>query len=222
MKKHLTPALATQPCTGAKPSLQVEAMTGRGHVIARTVAEVPILFCLRCGSFTARRAYGLAATCRGRPTAPGAQALARIRRGIQPWQNRGATGRDRTHMYTEAWSAADGGFHQQGPAPGRGKRRRPADDPDTTQTAVDDNANDAPTTSPPALTSGGGSGGADGGGPAEPSGEGRALEEGGDQEPRGKRPRVRRCTIVKDATGAEPTREQADIWIEEADRRIKC
>ncbi len=122
LKKQITPALATQPCGGVKQSVQVEAMTAKGHTIARTVAEVPILFCLKCGAFTARRAYGLAAACKGKPTAPGAQALARIRRGVQPWQSAGSRTRASTHMFTEAWSEAAGGYNIQGPAVRSAKR----------------------------------------------------------------------------------------------------
>ncbi len=123
LSRHITPLLAAQTCSGAKPSLQVEAMAARGHVMARTVAEVPILFCLKCGAFTARRAYGLAAACRGRPTAPGAKALARIRRGVQPWQSGGSRHRGTTHSFTEAWSTEANSYGMQGPTDRPAKRR---------------------------------------------------------------------------------------------------
>ncbi len=129
IKEHLTPALATQPCPGLKPSVQISAMAEKGHIMARTIAEVPILFCLRCGSFSARRAYGLAAACKGRPTAPGAQALARIKRGVQPWQAPGSRTRPPAHSLTEAWSADANRFRQQGPAQRRAGRRRVEEHP---------------------------------------------------------------------------------------------
>jgi hypothetical protein len=70
MAQQLDSDHVTQQCPGPKPSMQLEAMTARGHVLARTVASMPIVFCTRCGAFTARRAYGLAAPCRGTPTPP--------------------------------------------------------------------------------------------------------------------------------------------------------
>ncbi len=122
LEQQLNTHLVTQKCPGPKPSVQVDAMTAHGHTVARTVADVPIIFCTRCGAFTARRAYGLAAPCRGRPTGPGAQALARIRRGLQPWQ-RPAAPRARTHMATEAWAADQRSFIGHGPTGRRGRRR---------------------------------------------------------------------------------------------------
>ncbi len=123
LDQQLSPQLANQRCPGPKPSTQLESITAHGHVVARTVASLPIIFCLRCGAFTARRAYGLAAPCKGRPTGPGAQALARIRRGQQPWQ-RPATARARTHNLFEAWSRDRSDFVRQSSFAARGQRHR--------------------------------------------------------------------------------------------------
>ncbi len=79
--------LAMQQCEGDKASMHVDAIASRGHVLATTGAEMPLLFCIRCGAWAMRRAYGLAAPCRGTPSPSGAQALACIRRGRQPWIN---------------------------------------------------------------------------------------------------------------------------------------
>ncbi len=51
---------------------------------------MPIMFCYRCGSWTARRSRGLAKTCTGIPTAAGRQALGYINRGRHPWRPPGA------------------------------------------------------------------------------------------------------------------------------------
>ncbi len=123
LEPHLTRQLALQRCAGPKQSVQVEAMIGLGHVVARTATEIPIVFCLKCGAFTARRAYGLAAPCKGRPSPPGAQALARIRKGLQPWQRRSER-RGRTSTDTEAWTGAGGGFTPAGPTSGGRRRKR--------------------------------------------------------------------------------------------------
>ncbi len=131
LKLTLEPSLSRQMilqrCAGPRRSVQVEAMTDLGHVVARTASEIPIVFCLKCGAFTARRAYGLAAPCKGRPSPPGAQALARIKKGLQPWQ-RGAAKRERTHATTEAWLGSGVGFVHAGPTSGSRRRRRDAND----------------------------------------------------------------------------------------------
>ncbi len=129
LEPHLTRQLVLQKCTGPKLSVQVETMANLGHALARTADELPIVFCLRCGAFTTRRAYGLAAPCKGKPSPPGAQALARIRRGLQPWQY-GNARRQRSHVDTEAWSGIGGGFIRSGPRQGD-RRKRGAQPVDT-------------------------------------------------------------------------------------------
>ncbi len=57
--------------------------------MAMTSATIPLLFCIRCGSYSARRARGLGAECPRAPTLAGRQAIDRIQRGLQPWLSRG-------------------------------------------------------------------------------------------------------------------------------------
>ncbi len=123
LDRQLSSHLITQECPGPKPSMQLDAMTARGHTLARTTSTVPIVFCTKCGAFTARRAYGLAARCRGTPTPAGAQALARIRKGQQPWQRPYETHRKKAHTSTEAWSHDRREFISQGLTSRRGRRR---------------------------------------------------------------------------------------------------
>ncbi len=105
IKADISPAVAHRRCQGPKESLAAEAITNRGHKLARAEADLSLLFCWDCGSFSARRAYGLGATCRGTPTPAGAQALARIRRGEQPWQSKRDAGRPRPRLgMAAAWS----------------------------------------------------------------------------------------------------------------------
>ncbi len=88
VKQDIDPERLHQACGGPKQSLTALAIAARGHKLAQAEGAVPILFCMDCGSFSARRAYGLGSTCPKVPTSAGKQALARIRRGLQPWQAR--------------------------------------------------------------------------------------------------------------------------------------
>ncbi len=80
--------LHTERCTGAKATMDVRAIERRGHILAKSMGEVPVIVCVKCGSFAARRAYGLANPCPVKPTPAGRQALARIKMGRQPWCDR--------------------------------------------------------------------------------------------------------------------------------------
>ncbi len=116
-RPEITQAMACEPCDGPKASLAVDAITGRGHVLAATSPPAQVLFCIRCGAFSARRAYGLGARCAGAPKPSGKQALARIRRGLQPWETRTAGGRQRgTLGQALAWDADRRTFVATGPA----------------------------------------------------------------------------------------------------------
>ncbi len=139
LKPELTADLVHQKCAGCKPSLEIDAVRGHGHVVACTTGQVPIVFCVRCGSYSARRARGLRAQCRGRPSAPGAQALTRIRAGMQPWLDVPSDGsaprRARLGGHHLAWEEQTGAFVDAGPSVSRGPGRRrlratraPADD----------------------------------------------------------------------------------------------
>ncbi len=86
VKNEVDCRMAHSHCKGIKESMLVRGMVDKGHRVAYTEGDIPIVFCMRCGAFAWRRAYGLAKSCRGKPTPAGEQALARIRRGEQPWQ----------------------------------------------------------------------------------------------------------------------------------------
>ncbi len=88
VKPEIDAALAHRRCDGPKRSLEAASIVARGHVLAQAAGQVPILFCMTCGSFSSRRAYGLGGRCSGTPSKAGAQALSRIRRGLQPWRTR--------------------------------------------------------------------------------------------------------------------------------------
>ncbi len=110
-------------CPGPKATLEAEAIVAKGHHLAKSLGEVPVLFCIRCGSFAARRAYGLAATCPGRPSPAGKQALARIRLGRQPWLDRAAGEYRRANREAPmAWDSEAKSFMSVGPT--RARRRR--------------------------------------------------------------------------------------------------
>ncbi len=153
VQSELTPALACQRCEGPKASLAAEAIVGRGHILAKTQGPAQVLFCVRCGAYSARRAYGLGAPCAGAPRPAGRQALARIRRGLQPWETRVGDSRHRGLLGTAmAWDANRHTFVQCGPARPNGRRRRrpPADtDPrgpaDSSHPDADHAASSAPT-----------------------------------------------------------------------------
>ncbi len=118
LQTELSPALACQRCEGPKASLAAEAIVGRGHVLAKTQGPTQVLFCIQCGAFSARRAYGLGVQCPGVPKPSGRQALARIRRGLQPWESREAGGRTRGLLGSAlAWDEARRTFVACGPAP---------------------------------------------------------------------------------------------------------
>ncbi len=105
--------LAYERCEGARMSMDAGAMVSRGHALARTDGMFPVIFCVRCGAWSTRRAYGLSAACRGRPSPAGQQALARIARGEQPWQGREEEQerrRQRGLRCDTAWPSGAGGF----------------------------------------------------------------------------------------------------------------
>ncbi len=111
LKPEVTRALAVQKCRGAKDTLQPIAIAARGHTLARTSGSLPIMFCLRCGAFAARRARGLAQQCPGRPKRSGAQALEFLRRGMQPWTTDGRRRLTQTVAnQTTAWDPRDEAF----------------------------------------------------------------------------------------------------------------
>ncbi len=90
LRQQIDGTLAHQKCPGRRTSMNEQAMENRGHTLARTEGAIPIIFCVRCGAWSTRRAYSLSAKCRGAPTPAGRQALARIARGYQPWEDRNA------------------------------------------------------------------------------------------------------------------------------------
>jgi hypothetical protein len=125
LRHDITSAMAHQRCDGPKASLAAEAVADRGHLLARTEGLVQVLFCVRCGSFSTRRAYGLGAACPGAPKPSGLQALARIRKGQQPWETRVRGGRCRGSLgAVMAWDAERRQFISSGPSSAERRRRR--------------------------------------------------------------------------------------------------
>ncbi len=117
-------AQLAERCKGAKPSMCASVIAAKGHQLAITTGHTSVIFCLKCGSFATRRAYGLAANCAGRPTPAGKQALARIRAGQQPWENRGEIGARRLiSQRPMAWDQYRGAYVGLGPTVGRTRTR---------------------------------------------------------------------------------------------------
>ncbi len=115
VKSEIDAALAHRRCNGPKLSLSAAEVTARGHKLAYAEGHLPLLFCLDCGAFSARRAYGLGTACRGVPTGAGRQALARIKRGQQPWSTRHDRGAPRRGLgMVAAWSGARSAFIDAG------------------------------------------------------------------------------------------------------------
>ncbi len=111
MKPAIDAGLAHRRCPGPKLALEASAITARGHKLSQAEGDLSILFCVDCGAYSARRAYGLGGVCRGTPTRAGAQALARIRKGLQPWQSRHDAGQPRPRLGAmAAWSRGHGSF----------------------------------------------------------------------------------------------------------------
>ncbi len=78
-------------CRGGGADNKSALATEGGHTLGFAKGEgMPIMFCLRCASWTARRSRGLARTCAVAPTAAGKQALGYIARGLHPWRPPGA------------------------------------------------------------------------------------------------------------------------------------
>ncbi len=124
VKPEITPALACQRCEGPRASLAAEAIVGRGHILAKTQGPAQVLFCVQCGAYSARRAYGLGAQCAGVPRPAGRQALARIRRGLQPWETRDGANRHRGLLgMAMAWDASRRDYVECGPAQPSSRRR---------------------------------------------------------------------------------------------------
>ncbi len=134
MRPTINGELAHQRCPGSRASLDAAAITARGHTLAKTEAAIPVIFCVRCGTWSARRAYGLSAPCRGKPAPSGKQALARISKGLQPWEDRheeDGRRRGRGIRCSMMWSADAAAFvpppHHE-TARRRGKKRGDAGD----------------------------------------------------------------------------------------------
>ncbi len=61
LSADVTAAMAHQRCGGPKQSLAAEAVVAKGHTLACTDGLTQVLFCVKCGAFSKRRAYGLGA-----------------------------------------------------------------------------------------------------------------------------------------------------------------
>ncbi len=128
LKPSLGASQLRDKCKGCRPNLLAESIADKGHHLARTAGDtstaLSVLFCVKCGSYSTRRAYGLAATCPSVPTRAGRQALKRIRSGLQPWDlGRPAACRRILGQRPMAWDASRGRFVEIGPANGDCRRR---------------------------------------------------------------------------------------------------
>ncbi len=126
LSQEIDDELAFHKCPGMKRSMEAETITARGHALATTTDALPIIFCVKCGAFAARRARGLATECPGRPRRSGQQALKMIKKGLQPWVKEGprGTARGNTSGYA-AWDGRTRTFRSCDAAP-PSARRAPA------------------------------------------------------------------------------------------------
>ncbi len=108
VKPQIDAKTAHERCKGIGPNHLLPAIAEKGHDVVYTGGQLPIVFCARCGAFSWRRAYGLAAVCSRRPTGAGQQALARLRRGLVPWINA-----KEKHMPRRTIDVAGGGIWSQ-------------------------------------------------------------------------------------------------------------
>ncbi len=93
-------------CSGRGTDARAEEAADRGHSVA--IAEgggMPVVFCLKCGAWTARRQRGTARPCRGAPTPAGRQALYNIARGRHPWLPPGVRDAQRAALHSCAAAA---------------------------------------------------------------------------------------------------------------------
>ncbi len=129
VKPDITAALAHERCPGARASLEARAIVARGHTLAKTNGAVPVVFCVKCGAWSTRRAYGLAGRCRGGAAPAGKQALARIAKGLQPWEDRGGDDGRRTRRRggrcRSMWSADAAAYIDHAAGSGSGLARVP-------------------------------------------------------------------------------------------------
>ncbi len=73
-------------CTAIGTDEKAKEAQMQGHSVAIVESDgLPVIFCARCGAWTARRKRGTAKPCRGWPTGAGKQALFNINRGKHPW-----------------------------------------------------------------------------------------------------------------------------------------
>ncbi len=77
-------------CGGRVAEKLVQGAEDKGHRMAVAEGEaMPVWFCLRCGAWLSRRAFGLRKECKGKPTGAGKQALANVAKGKHPWRRPG-------------------------------------------------------------------------------------------------------------------------------------
>ncbi len=74
-----------QACPGNRDTEEARGYAQKGHRMRALQGSPPFLFCVRCGGSSLRRAYKLGRPC-AEPNASGRQALARVAKGLHPWQ----------------------------------------------------------------------------------------------------------------------------------------
>ncbi len=103
-RRWLPRRLREQPCRGFNASMDVRHIAARGHRVVVTAGNPPLVVCMACGSWSVRRARGLAGQCPGVPTHNGKAALARIAAGEAPWIANEGGARMRLEAPAYAWN----------------------------------------------------------------------------------------------------------------------
>ncbi len=110
-------------CEGPCDDERLQKFGGLGHRLCRTQGGTPVIFCVKCGAWSSRRPRKLRQKCTT-PTAPGRQALARIARGLAPWQKKGRIGIVEARDTLGTTEAYDGASSQWKACTGQGTKRK--------------------------------------------------------------------------------------------------
>ena len=109
-RSRMRRVLRNQRCEGETEESKIIRLKERHHTTARSTAVgLPLIFCLKCGAWTTRRMYKLAAACKAKRTRAGEQALGYIRNGLHPWLARGEKAEQRKAIGRGMWTPAEDG-----------------------------------------------------------------------------------------------------------------
>ena len=108
--RHMKKRLRYQRCEGDTEEAKLMKLKERHHTTARSLGSgLPLIFCLKCGAWTTRRMYKLAAACKAQRTRAGEQALSHIKQGRHPWLARGEKVEQRKAIGQGTWTPAEDG-----------------------------------------------------------------------------------------------------------------